>query len=130
MDKSYLAKYNIDPMEIAGLISFSGQVITHFTIRKEQGIKSTQPSIDKYAPINFVRAETPPTLLITGDREMELLGRYEENAYFLRMMKLNNNKNSRLFELQGFNHSGMAEPAFPLLINEVETISKNIRENK
>ena len=46
------------------------------------------------------------------------------------MMKLNNNKNSRLFELQGFNHSGMAEPAFPLLINEVETISKNIRENK
>ena len=130
MDKSYLAKYNIDPMEIAGLISFSGQVITHFTIRKEQGIKSTQPSIDKYAPINFVRAETPPILLITGDREMELLGRYEENAYFLRMMKLNNNKNSRLYELQGFDHSGMAEPAFPLLINEVETISKNIRENK
>jgi acetyl esterase/lipase len=130
MDKSYLAKYNIDPMEIAGLISFSGQVITHFTIRKEQGIKSTQPSIDKYAPINFVRADTPPILLITGDREMELLGRYEENAYFLRMMKLNNNKNSRLFELQGFDHSGMAEPAFPLLINEVETVSKNIRENK
>lgn len=130
MDKSYLAKYNIDPMEIAGLISFSGQVITHFTIRKEQGIKSTQPSIDKYAPINFVRAETPPILLITGDREMELLGRYEENAYFLRMMKLNNNKNSRLFELQGFDHSGMAEPAFPLLINEVETVSKNIREKK
>ena len=130
MDKSYLAKYNIDPMEIAGLISFSGQVITHFTIRKEQGIKSTQPSIDKYAPINFVRAETPPILLITGDREMELLGRYEENAYFLRMMKLNNNKNSRLYELQGFDHSGMAEPAFPLLINEVETVSKNIREKK
>ena len=130
MDKSYLAKYNIDPIEIAGLISFSGQVITHFTIRKEQGIKSTQPSIDKYAPINFVRAETPPILLITGDREMELLGRYEENAYFLRMMKLNNNKNSRLYELQGFDHSGMAEPAFPLLINEVETVSKNIREKK
>jgi len=130
MDKSYLAKYNIDPMELAGLISFSGQVITHFTIRKEQGMKSTLPSIDRYAPINFVRADTPPILLITGDREMELLGRYEENAYFLRMMKLNNNKNSRLFELQGFNHSGMAEPAFPLLINEVETISKNIRENK
>ena len=130
MDKSYLAKYNIDPMEIAGLISFSGQVITHFTIRKEQGIKSTQPSIDNYAPINFVRAETPPILLITGDREMELLGRYEENAYFLRMMKLNNNKNSRLYELQGFDHSGMAEPAFPLLINEVETVSKNIREKK
>ncbi|MFZ4670799.1 MAG: alpha/beta hydrolase [Flavobacterium sp.] len=130
MDKSYLAKYSIDPMKIAGLISFSGQVITHFTIRKEQGIKSTQPTIDKYAPINFVRADTPPILLITGDREMELLGRYEENAYFLRMMKLNKNKEIRLYELQGFNHSGMAEPAFPLLINEVEKISKKILEKK
>jgi acetyl esterase/lipase len=130
MDKSYLAKYNIDPMEIAELISFSGQAITHFTIRKEQGIKSTQPTIDKYAPIYFVRAETPPILLITGDREMELLGRYEENAYFLRMMKLNNNNEIRLYELQGFNHSGMAEPAFPLLLNEVERISKTILERK
>ena len=130
MDKSYLAKYNIDPMEIAELISFSGQAITHFTIRKEQGIKSTQPTIDKYAPIYFVREETPPILLITGDREMELLGRYEENAYFMRMMKLNNNNEIRLYELQGFNHSGMAEPAFPLLLNEVERISKTILERK
>jgi acetyl esterase/lipase len=130
MDKSYLARYNIDPMEIAGLISMSGQAITHFTIRKEQGIKSTQPTIDKYAPILYVREETPPILLITGDREMELLGRYEENAYFLRMMKLNNNKDIRLYELQGFNHSGMAEPAFSLLLDEVETISKKILEKK
>ncbi|MFZ4105250.1 alpha/beta hydrolase [Flavobacterium sp.] len=130
MDKSYLAKYSIDPMEIAGLISLSGQAITHFTIRKEQGIKSTQPTIDKYAPILYVREETPPILLITGDREMELLGRYEENAYFLRMMKLNKNKNIRLYELQGFNHSGMAEPAYPLLLDEVETISKKILEKK
>ena len=130
MDKSYLAKYSIDPMEIAGLISFSGQAITHFTIRKEQGIKSTQPTIDKYAPIFYVRADTPPILLITGDREMELLGRYEENAYFLRMMKLNNNKEIRLYELQGFDHSGMAEPAYPLLLNEVEAISKKILEKK
>ena len=130
MDKSYLAKYSIDPIDIAGLISFSGQAITHFTIRKEQGIKSTQPTIDKYAPINFVRADTPPILLITGDREMELLGRYEENAYFFRMMKLNKNKDIRLYELQGFNHSGMAEPAYPLLLNEVEKISKKILEKK
>lgn len=130
MDKSYLGKYNIDPMAIAGLISFSGQAITHFTIRKEQGIKSTQPTIDKYAPIYFVRQETPPILLITGDREMELLGRYEENSYFLRMMKLNNNNEIRLYELQGFDHSGMVEPAFLLLLKEVERISKIIIERK
>ena len=126
MDKSYLAKYSIDPMEIAGLISFSGQAITHFTIRKEQGIKSTQPTIDKYAPIYYVREYTPPILLITGDREMELLGRYEENAYFLRMMKLNRNKNIRLYELQGFNHSVIAEPAYPFPKKSLKRNKKDI----
>ncbi|MCK7529150.1 MAG: hypothetical protein MZV64_72150 [Ignavibacteriales bacterium] len=28
-----------------------------------------------------VRKDAPPLILITGDRELELLGRYEENAY-------------------------------------------------
>ncbi len=127
LDKSYLGKYNIDANTLAGIIPFSGQAITHFTIRKENGIKSTQPTIDAYAPLYFVRADAPPMLLITGDREMELLGRYEENAYLCRMMKLAGHTQTRLYELQGFNHSGMAEPAFPLLIKEVETLSKTIK---
>ncbi|MEJ2882174.1 alpha/beta hydrolase fold domain-containing protein [Pedobacter sp. GR22-6] len=122
LDKSYLAKYNIDANKIAGLIPFSGQAISHFTIRKEQGIRDTQPIIDKYAPLYHVRGDAPPMLLITGDREMELLGRYEENAYLNRMMKLNGHKSTRLFELQGFDHGGMALPAFPLLLKEVNSL--------
>jgi len=129
LDKSYLKKYNIDANSIAAIIPFSGQAITHFTIRKENGIKSTQPIIDKYAPLYFVRADAPPMLLITGDREMELLGRYEENAYLSRMMKLAGHKQTRLYELQGFNHGGMDDPAYPLLIKEVNNISKAITEN-
>jgi len=125
-DKKYLNKYQIDANKIAGLIPFSGQAITHFTVRNERGIKDTQPVIDDYAPLYFVRADAPRTLLITGDREMELLGRYEENAYLLRMLKLTGHKNSRLFELQGFDHGGMAEPAFPLLVKEVRSITKEI----
>lgn len=123
LDKNYLAKYSIDANKIAGLIPFSGQAITHFTIRNERGIKDTQPVIDAYAPLYHVRADAPPLLLITGDREMELLGRYEENAYMLRMMKLAGHKRTRLYELQGYDHSGMAAPAFPLLLKEVKTIS-------
>jgi acetyl esterase/lipase len=129
LDKMYLKKYNIDANSIAAIIPFSGQAITHFTIRKENGIKSTQPIIDKYAPLYFVRADAPPMLLITGDREMELLGRYEENAYLCRMMKLAGHKQTRLYELQGFDHGGMDDPAYPLLIKEVNTISKVIIEN-
>lgn len=127
LDKHYLAKYNIDANRIAALIPFSGQAVTHFTIRKEKGIKETQPTIDEYAPLYFVRADAPPMLLITGDRELELYGRYEENAYMLRMMKLAGHKRTTLYELQGFDHGGMPEPAFPLLLKEIATVTKEIK---
>ncbi len=130
LDKQYLSKYNIDANKIAALIPFSGQAITHFTIRKEVGIKNTQPIIDKYAPLFFIRSDAPPMLLITGDREQELFGRYEENAYLWRMMKLNGHTKTTLYELQGFDHGGMAEPAFPLLLKEVAVVTKEILEKK
>ena len=121
LNKKYLAKYNIDANRVAGLIPLSPQCITHFTVRKEKGIPETQPVIDEYAPLYFVRADAPPLLLITGDREMELLGRYEENAYMARMMKLAGHKDTRLFELDGYGHI-MTEPAYPLLLKEVKRI--------
>ena len=124
LNKDYLAKYNIDANQLAGIIPFSGHAITHFTIRKEKGFSEYKPLIDEFAPIYFVRADAPPMLLITGDRELELLGRYEENAYMLRMMKLAGHKQTTLYELQGFDHGGMAEPAFPLLLKEVKRIEK------
>lgn len=120
LDKSYLAKYGIDANRIAALIPFSGQAITHFTIRKEQGIGSLQATIDKYAPLYHVRADAPPMMLITGDREQELFGRYEENAYLKRMMQLVGHKKTSLYELDGFDHGGMPEPAFPLLLKLIK----------
>jgi len=74
-------------------------------------------------------ADAPPLILITGDRELELLGRYEENAYLMRMMKLNGHKKTKLFELGGYDH-GMTEPAFPLLIKEVLKITEEIKGKK
>jgi hypothetical protein len=32
--------------------------------------------------------------------------------------------------LQGFHHGSMAEPAFPLLLNEVAAVTKKILEKK
>ncbi|MGV3502786.1 MAG: alpha/beta hydrolase [Adhaeribacter sp.] len=124
LDKRYLNKYRIDSNRIAGLIPFSGQAITHFTVRQERGIKGTQPIIDELAPLYFVRADAPPMLLITADPEMELLGRYEENAYLERMMKLAGHTRTKLYVLEGFDHGGMAEPAFPLLLKEIAALSK------
>lgn len=123
LDKKWLQKEGIDANKIAGLIPLSAQCITHFEIRRENGIPEKQPTIDAFAPLYHVRADAPPLLLITGDRELEMLGRYEENAYMERMMKLVGHKETKLYELDGYGH-GMTEPGFPLLVNEVNRIIK------
>ncbi|MFM1912857.1 MAG: hypothetical protein RIR51_695 [Bacteroidota bacterium] len=124
LDSSYLRKYGLDQNVFAGIIPLSGHQITHMTVREAQGISPVQATIDEMAPIHYTRKDTPPYIMITGDRELELLGRYEENAYMWRMMKLNGNKNTELYELDGYNHGGMVEPAIPLLIRRIREISK------
>jgi acetyl esterase/lipase len=126
LDKKYLAGHNIDANQIAGLIPFSGHAITHFTVRKEMEISGKQPIIDDMAPLYYVRADAPPMLIITGDRELEMLGRYEENAYMMRMLKVAGHKQVRIYELDGSNHGQMMYSALPLLYREVENLSKKI----
>lgn len=122
LDKTYLKKYGVDADSIAALIPFSGHAITHFTIREERGIAGTKVVVDEYAPIYHIRKDAPPMILITGDREKEMLGRYEENAYMYRMMKLVGHENTVLYELDGFDHGGMAEPAFYILRDYVKNL--------
>ncbi|MCF6140313.1 alpha/beta hydrolase [Flavobacterium sp. K77] len=128
MDKKWLQAKNADANTIAGLIPLSPQVITHYELRKERGIPDTQPVVDAFAPLYHVRADAPPLLLITGDRELEMLGRYEENAYFMRMMKVVGHKATTLYEIQGFGHN-MVEPALPLLVNQVKKITAEKMEH-
>ena len=120
LDKKWLAKYNIDANDIAMLIPFSGHCITHMTIRKERGIADTQPVVDEFAPLYHVRADAPPLILITGDREREMLGRYEENAYMMRMMKVAGHPKTKLYELDSFDHGGMASVAYEILLSEIK----------
>ena len=129
LDKRWLGANDIDANRIAGLIPLSGHTITHFTVRKERGIAGTQPVVDDMAPLYHVRADAPALLLITGDRELEMLGRYEENAYLMRMMKVVGHKETRIYELDGYGH-GMTGPAFPLLLNEVQRITEEIHVNR
>jgi acetyl esterase/lipase len=124
LDKRWLAAHQIDADKIAGLIPYSGHTITHFTIRSERGIPGHRPVVDEMAPLYHVRKDAPPLLLITGDREMEYFGRYEETAYLWRMMQLVGHPDTKLHELQGFNHGQMAEPAHPLLLRFVKSISQ------
>jgi acetyl esterase/lipase len=119
LDTKWLAAHGIEANDLAGIIPCSAQCITHFTVRAERGIPDRQPVIDEFAPLFHVRRDAPPLLLITGDRDREMLGRYEENAYLWRMMKLAGHERTRLVELNGEDHGSMAEAALPLVIDAV-----------
>jgi len=122
IEKKWLAKYGVDANQIAGLLPFSGQCVTHYNVRKLQGKQPLDPTIDEYAPLAHLRADAPPIIIISGDRELELYGRYEEKAYFWRMLKLVGHKDCLLYEMQGFDHGAMASPAFHVLKNQIRRI--------
>ena len=123
-DKKYLEPYGIDADKIKGLIPISGQTNTHYTIRKERGLPVGIPVIDEYAPINRVRKGAPPTMLITGGRELELTARYEENLHLKVIMETIGSP-VELFELQGFDHGTVVAPACDLMIRFIEKNTKN-----
>ncbi len=124
LDKKWLARYGIDADSIAALIPFSGHAISHFAYRQAKGMKDTQPSIDEFAPLFYVRPDAPPLIIVSGDRELEMLGRYEENAYFWRMMKVAGHTDTYIYELDGYDHGAMAAPAFHILLNHVRRIAE------
>ena len=97
LDKKWLAAYGADADSVMLYAPFSGQAVTHFNVRKQQGIPALRATIDEYAPLYWVRGDCPPLLLICGDRELELFGRYDENQYLARMMKLAGHQHTWLY---------------------------------
>lgn len=115
LDKKWLKAYDANADDVWIYVPFSGQAITHYNVRKMQGISPLQPTIDEYAPLYWVRPDCPPMVLICGDRELELFGRYDENQYMARMMKLVGHKQTYLYEIDGHGHGSMVEPSFHIL---------------
>lgn len=123
LQKKWLAKYGIDADSVAAIVPFSGQCLTHFNVRKQQGLGPLQPAIGDYAPLAHIRPDCPPIVIISGDRELELYGRYEEQAYFWRMLKLVGHKDVTLYEMQGFDHGNMNHPAYHVLKQHIKRLT-------
>lgn len=119
LDKSYLQEYGVDADSIAAYLPISGQTVTNFTIRKERSLPEGIPVIDQYAPCNKARKDTPPFVLITGDRNLEMADRYEENALLASVLKNIGNKKVSLYELQGFDHGQVYVPGCCLVANYI-----------
>lgn len=120
MDKKYMAAYGADADSVAAYLPVSGQTVTHFTIRKERGLPNGIPIIDEFAPVNKARKDTAPVVLITGDKNLEMADRYEENALLASVLNNIGNRKVSLYELQGFDHGQVLGPACYLIVNYVK----------
>ena len=123
-DKKYLEAHGVDADNVAAYLPVSGQTVTHFTIRKERGLPAGIPIIDEYAPLNQARKDTAPIVMITGDRNLEMADRYEENALMASVMKNIGNPNVSLYEMQGFDHGQIVGPACYLISDYVKRFGK------
>ncbi len=77
MDEKYLRAAGLEPAQVAGYFPLSGQMTTHFTVRKERGLSDLAVIVDDAAPSYFVRAAIPRLLLLIGDHDWP--ARLEEN---------------------------------------------------
>lgn len=125
LDKSWTAAYGLDADRIVKAYPISGQTNTHYTIRKERGLPDDLPVIDAYAPVNRVRAEGCPLMLITGDRSLEMLARYEENAHLSAILKHFGHP-FELFELNGFDHGTVLGPACYLIRADIRRLTRKV----
>lgn len=121
--KEYMAKYGADADKIAKAYPVSGQTVTHYTIRKERGLPDGIPVIDEYAPMSHASRGGAPMILISGDRSLEMLARYEENAHLQSLLQ-HFKHDSVLYEMQGFNHVSVLAPAVALISSDIKRLWK------
>ena len=124
--KEYMQKYGADADKIAKAYPVSGQTVTHYTIRKERGLPDGIPVIDEYAPMSHASRGGAPLVLISGDRQLEMLARYEENLHLQSLLK-HFGHDSVLYEMQGFTHGSVLAPAVALIRSDIRKLWKEYR---
>ena len=122
--KEYTAKYGFDADKIAKAYPVSGQTVTHYTIRKERGLPDGIPVVDGYAPMSHAGRGGAPMVLISGDRDLEMLAQYEENAHLQALLE-HFGHDSVLYEMQGFDHGTVLAPAVALITSDIRRLWKN-----
>jgi len=107
LDERWLKPYHLDPSAIAGVIPVSGQVMTHYTIRAERGIKNHDlVYADEDAPINHLHPDAPPFLILYADKDM--VGRREGNAFLAISLRAAGDKHVRDLLVADRTHGSIA----------------------
>jgi hypothetical protein len=106
-DKRWLGKFDHKPADIAGVISLSGQMVTHFTIRAERGMGNTTIVVDEDAPLHYAGLACGPQLILYAEQDMAM--RAEENILYLAARKEAGQAQVRGGMVKGHNHGSIGE---------------------
>jgi len=108
-DPRWLKPYELKPSRLAGLILMSGQMTTHFNVRKILNYPQPEllPIVDENAPLHYLSADAPPIALILGDRKIEWPARVEENELMYATLRAMKHPHVEFHENLGFDHGGV-----------------------
>jgi len=133
MNPEYLKGYNINSIDIAGVISISGQTFTHYTVREERGIPNpkTTPIVDEASPCFNARENTPHIFAVLADGDSP--DRIEENKYLLAFQSNIGKVNHSFREIKDRNHWTLIlkipEQDDPLFLEMLSFIKSNKSSN-
>ncbi len=126
---SYLAAHGFDHRKLAGLLIISGQLTTHFQLKIDLRYPQNQchPVVDLFAPLYYVSADLAPMLLVTGESDLDIPGRMEENALMAATLRSIGHRLIRCHHLAGCDHGGAfhnSEPYISAFLKEVQEAAR------
>ena len=113
------------------MIAVSGQMTTHFTVKKQRGDKGPElrPIIDEYAPLYHAANKFPPICLIVGGRDIEFKSRVEENELMAVTLRNLGHKTVEFYEMAGLDHGTVEQGAMIIMRKFMQrTLQGNAKE--
>ena len=100
LDKKYLEKVGVCPMEIKGWIIDSAQTTSHFNVQKfEKGVDPRLQRIDEFAPLYYVDEESKFTKMLLFVYEEDMPCRLEQNMLFYKSVQYFDEKSDIQYKL-------------------------------
>lgn len=88
LNHEYLNKVGLNPKDIKGYVSDSGQMIDHFNVQKfEEGLDPWLQRISKYSPIYFVNKDVDISSILLIYYSNDMLNRKEQNIMLYNLVK-------------------------------------------
>jgi len=103
LDARWLTAAGMNASDLAGAVPVSGQMATHYTIRKERGLPKEVELIDDGAPLAHARKDAPRLLFIAADKDMH--NRVDENQRMVAALRTAGHAVPDLLVVAGRDHS-------------------------